>query len=172
MAETSLITISEVQEFERIDSKFNQSRFDAYIKEVQRKNLRNLLGDALYYAFMNDDRTSGIYKTLLDGETYTFENETIEYYGIKPFLIYSWLALATRRGDTFIATHGAVNFTNNPQQHFETSKDKQRIAAEYAETAQGYANDIIKYLNENNSDYPLWDSDQEVNTSQFISFRL
>ena len=172
MAETQLITISDVSTYRKIDPKFNEEKFNSYVTDVQRKNLRNLLGAALYYAFMNDARASGIYKTLLDGTTYAYNNETIEYYGIKPYLVYNWLALATREGALHITTHGAVNFTNNPQLHFEASKEKERIASNYQQTAQDYGNDIIKFLNNNNSDYPLWKSDQETNTTEFVTFRV
>lgn len=172
MAETTLITISDVQEFRKIDPKFNSDKFNAYVKEVQRKGLRNLLGDALYYAFMNSDRLTGTYETLLNGTTYTYSNQTIEFYGIKPFIIYHWLSIATREGDLFLTTHGAVNFTNNPQQHFEQSKEKQRIAAEYIDTANMYANDTIQFLNEHTSDYSLWKSEIETSNAEFISFKI
>ena len=54
MAETALITITNVRDFRLVDSKFDSTKFAAFVQEVQRKNLRGLLGDALYYAFMND----------------------------------------------------------------------------------------------------------------------
>ena len=88
MAEAALITISDVQTYRKIDPKIIQAKFDAYVNEVQRKNLRELLGDALYYAFMADDRSAGIYKDLLDGKTYTYSGDTIQYYGLVPLLVY------------------------------------------------------------------------------------
>jgi hypothetical protein len=172
MTEISLITIADVQKFRRIDSKFNQEKFDAYLNEVQRNNLRNLLGDALYYAFMNDDKISGIYKDLLDGKVYNYDNTEIQYFGLKPFISYCWLSIAVREGDLFISTTGPVNFANNPQRHFELSKEKERIAIAYTEIANDYANDIIKFLNENNENYPLWKNKKETNSSEFITFKL
>jgi len=140
--------------------------------EVQRKNLRGLLGDALYYAFMDDTRVSGIYKELLDGKSYTYDGETIQYYGLRPVLCYWWLAIAARESDLFQSSWGAIQLTNNPQQNFEASREKERIATTYMETAQGYANDVIKYLSENSASYPLWEGDEETNPSEFLSFRI
>lgn len=172
MAETQLITISDVSVYRKIDPKFNTDRFNAFVTDVQRKNLRGLLGDSLYYAFMNDSRASGIYKTLLDGTTYEYNSETIKYYGLKPCLCYWILAIMAREGDLFLSQHGAIQFTNNSQQNFENAKQKEQVAANYMETAAGYANDVIKFLNENASSYPLWNSGTEKNESNFTTFRI
>jgi len=168
MAESSLITIIDVQKYRRIDSKFNQERFDAFVNDVQRRNLRGLLGNALYYAFMADARAAGIYKELLDGKVYN----GVQYYGLKPALIYWWLAIAARESDLFQANIGAVQFTNNPQQNFETAKEKERLATGYMETANEYANDIIQYLYANSSSYPLWQSATATNQTNFLTFKI
>ena len=136
MAETSLITIANISEFRKIDPKYNQDKFDAFVMEIQRKNLRGLLGDSLYYDFINDARTTGKYKELLDGKDYQYDSQTIQYYGLIPLLVYWWLAIDARENDTYHSTYGAIQFTNNPQQSFESSKEKERIAAGYMETAQ------------------------------------
>jgi hypothetical protein len=172
MAETHLITIAEVQAYRRISATFNQDRFNSFVMEAQRTNLRGLLGDSLYYAFMADSRASGIYAELLNGKSYVVNAETIQYYGLKPALIYWWLAIATREGDLFQTNVGAVQFVNNPQQSFDTAKEKERIATNYMQTAQGYANDIIKFLNANSSSYPLWKRLGETNKTNFLTFRV
>lgn len=172
MAEAVLITLNDLQAYRQIDAKFNTARFNSFAQETQRKNLRNLLGDELFYEFMEDDRTSGVYEKLLNGEAYQVNGKTIQYYGIKPALCYWWLSLAAKEGDLFMATYGAVKFANNPQQHFESAKEKNKVSADYSETAQYYANDIIKYLNNNSTNYPLWTRDVEKSPKSFISFRL
>lgn len=172
MAETNLIGIPDVQTYRKIDPKFNIDRFNGFEQELRRKNLRRLLGESLYYAFMDDDRVSGIYSDLLNGKKYTVNNQTIEYYGMKPYLSYLWLSIACREGDLFMSTYGAVGFTNNPQQHFESSKIKDQMVKEYTQTAQDYANDIIKFLNNNSSLYPLWVTDTETKPMKFFTFKI
>jgi hypothetical protein len=172
MAETTLITISDVQAYRRISPTFDVNRFNSFLTGVQRENLKGLLGDALYYAFMADTRTAGIYKELLDGKSYSLDGETIQYYGLKPILVFWWLAVATREGDLFHSNMGAVQFTNNPQQNFETAREKERIATGYMQSAQSYANDCIKFLNANASSYPLWKSTEEANETNFLTFRI
>lgn len=172
MAETQLISINDIQTYRRIDPKFDVNRFNAFVTDVQRKNLRNLFGDALYYAFMNDARTGGIYYDLLTGKIYTYESNTIQFYGIKPFLCYCVLAILARESEMFISTYGAVEFVNNSQQSFEKSKEKERIAVGYMETAQYYANDVIQFLNEHSTSYPLWVINSEKKTTEFTTFKL
>jgi hypothetical protein len=168
MAETSLITIADVQVVRRISATFDQLRFDTFVQEIQRKNLRNVLRDELYQAFMADDKIAGIYADLLNGKEY----DDIKYYGMKIILCYWWLAIAAREGDLFQSNLGAIQFVNNPQQSFETAREKERIAVQYMETAEGYVNDMIKFLNFNSSSYPLWQSANEKNESNFLSFKL
>ena len=174
MAESILITNSDVQTYRRIDPNFNSDRFDAFAMDVQRKNLRELLGDSLYNDFFSGyPHSSGTdYYKLLNGTDYTYNSNTIHCYGIKPVLVFWWLALATREGDLFTANHGNIQFVNNQQQMYESSKEKDRIAGSYMQTANMYANDLIQYLNENNSLYPLWEGDSEQNSVDFIMFRV
>lgn len=171
MAESVLITIADVRNYrKKVDLKIDD--FDEFAGEIQRNNLRQLFGDALYYDFMNDDRTSGKYEELLNGKTYTYDGNTINYYGLKPMLCYWWLAKFITEGEIYHSQHGSIQFTNNPQQNFEETKQKRTVASSYMETAQNYANDVIQFLNQNSSTYPLWKSQDKGTRSQFVSFRL
>lgn len=172
MAETQLITISDLTAYRKIDPKFNTDRFNSFVNSVQRNNLRSLFGDALYYDFMNDDRTSGKYAELLNGKTYTYSGHTIQYYGLKPLLSFWVLALIARESDMYLAQHGAVMFTENTQQPFSTAKQKDRISAGYMEEATTYENDVVQYLNYYSSTYPLWDGGSETNEAELISFKI
>ena len=172
MAESALITITDVQTYRRVDPKFDSNRFAVFEQETRRKNLKGLLGDALYYAFMADSRNAGIYAELLNGKSYSYNAQTIQYYGLKPMLCYWWLTIAARESEMFQANIGAIQLVNNTQQMFETAKEKERIAAGYMETAQGYANDLIKFLNTNAATYPLWEGKGEKNPVNFVSFRV
>lgn len=171
MAETQLISLDDVQEYRQVDPKYDVNRFNTYVNSVQRRNLRDLLGDAMYYAFMEDDRSSGKYKELLDGKTYAYSGDTITYYGLKPALCFWVLALMARESDMYMAEHGAITFVDNPQQNFQSAKSNERTAQLYMEEATSYANEIIKYIGENSSTYTLWESEAQVNESSITSFK-
>lgn len=172
MPEAILITQADVREYRQIDANFDQNRFNSFCNDVQRKSLRGLLGDALYYDLMSDSRVAGKYKDLLDGKDYQYAGNTIHFYGIKPILCYWWLAIAAREGDLFLSSIGAIQFVNNPQQNFESSKSKERISSEYSATAQMFTNDLIQFLGQHNSIYPLWQGGQETRKNNFTSFRI
>jgi hypothetical protein len=172
MAETALIAVADVNAYRQVDTKIDSTRFASFVMQVQRTNLRNLLGDALYYALMADARSAGIYADLLNGKDYTYQGHTIRCYGLKPILAYWWLALEAREGELFHSGYGTIELVNNPQQNFESAKNKERIAASYTETAQGYANDLIQFLNDNAATYPLWIGGTEANESHFVSFKI
>lgn len=172
MAETQLITISDLTNYRKIDPKFNEDRFNSFVDSVQRENLRGVFGDALYYDFMNDDRTSGKYKFLVDGESYTYSGRTIQYYGLKPLLSFWVLALIARESDMYLSGYGAIAFVDNSQQQFQSSKQKERIAAGYMEEATRYENDLIQYLNEKYTTYPLWDGRIKTDENEMVSFKI
>lgn len=172
MAETQLITITDIQSYRRIDPKYDSNRLNAFISAVQRRNLRDLLGDALYYDFMNGDRTAGKYLDLLSGKTYTYRSETVQFYGLKPILVFWALAILTREGDFYHSDHGAISFADNPQQQFQVAKEKDRIAVSYMEEATRYANEAKQFLNQNASTYPLWKSTSKTNETEFITFKI
>jgi hypothetical protein len=172
MSETILITIADVSEYRRIDPKFDINRFNGFAKEVQRNNLRDLLGMSLHYdLFLIPTATK--YTELVSGKTYKDSSDNdVQFYGLKPAICYWWLAVMAREGDLFHSAYGAIELVNNPQQNFERAREKERVAVGYMETAQTYANDAIRFLNANKSTYPLWKCEEEENKTNFISFRV
>jgi len=148
------------------------NRFNAFVNDIQRNNLRDLLGMSLYFdLFLIPTATK--YVELINGKSYTDKSgNIIQFYGLKAALCYWWLAIMAREGELFHSAYGAIELVNNPQQNFERSREKERIAAGYMETAQVYANDIVKFLNANTDTYPLWERDSEENKTNFISFRI
>lgn len=174
MAETILITNSNVQVYRSIDPTYETGRFNGFAMEAQRDNLRGLLGDSLYLDFFSGyPHASGDkYEKLLNGDTYTISSQSIKYYGLKPLLVYWWLSIATREGDMFTANHGSIEFVDNPQQTYQRAKDRDRIADSYMQTAVQYSNDLVQYLNEKSSTYPLWCGKNEENPTDFLMFKV
>ena len=172
MAETQLITLSEISTYRHVDPTFNADKLNAFIDSIQKRNLRDLFGDKMYYAFMADDRTSGKYKELLDGKTYIYDDNIIQYYGLKPMLCFWALAVLMRESETNISYHGAVEIFDNPQQQFKPAKEKERLAVGYMAEASKYANEVIRFLDEHSSTYTLWDSHKDIDSVEFLTFKI
>jgi hypothetical protein len=166
MAETILITNSDVQEIENISPTFISDRFNAFATRVQRIQLRELLGDALWYDFFQNI-TDAKYVTLRDGGTYTnCDNETVQYFGLKPFITYHWLVLYVSQADYFASNIGGKQFREDGS--FDIHKYKRQIRDNYLEEAIRFRNNITAFLNENESTYPLWNTgDENGNVTEY-----
>jgi len=164
-----ILTQSNVQEYRNISNNFNQERFNAFAFEVQQTQLRELLRDPLYTALYNDlsettgQPTAQKYVDLVDGKEYELDNDTIIYYGLRPFLAYHWLALNVREGDYFQADYGNIQFQDNPQDNMTKINQKtiDRINSAYFKNVTSYRNNIVEFLNENDSTYPEWEGRAE-----------
>lgn len=171
---------TDVQEYRDISANYKQERFDSFALEVQETQLRELLGDGLYYALVNDLDANGEpqtqkYTDLVDGKEYVYDNETIFYFGIKPFLSYHWLALNMREGNVRQADYGNVVFDDNPQDNMVSVSQKQidRVNAHLMTNVTSYRNNIVRFLNENDSEYEQWDGKTDTKSkSQFNSFTI
>lgn len=169
--ERLLININDVRAYRDLDPKYDGERFNAFLRDVQRMNLNEFLGDAMYYDFMQNI-TDANYANLLNGTTYTFQSKTVEYMGLKPILVFWWLAKAVREGDHFLVNYGNVEFMDNPQQNYQNAKTKEIIAGDHMISASRYQNKAIQFLDENKTDYPLWESKKKVKGTNFTTFKL
>lgn len=169
--ERLLINIEDVREYRDIDPNYNEERFNAFLRDIQRRNLRDFLGSSLYLDMMNNIAESK-YTDLVEGKEYTYESETIEYLGLKPILVYLWLAKVAREGEQYITNYGPVNFDNNTQEMFKQSANKERIANDYMATSQYYMNEAIRFLDTYYTTYPLWKRRIEKKGTQFTMFKI
>lgn len=178
MAAKIILKSSDVDEFRKISDQYNEQKFNAYAFDLQQVYLRELLGNALYYQLYNDLDAAGIpqnepYIKLVNGESYTDGDDTLIYFGLKPFLSYHWLKKAVIHGDQFFADYGNIGFENNPQDNMKktSSSEKSMITKDYETAIISYRNNIAQYLNEKSSDFPKWDgANENVNKSSFSFF--
>lgn len=175
MAETLLISLSEIRDYENVSANFDSNRLEPLVREVQRTHLRELLGQELYFDMFDKYPDGGVYDDLINGVDYTYNSETIYYYGIKPFLCYHWLAKAVLRNDFFVSDYGNVAFDLDSESHLNraSNRDRQAVKEQFLESATGYRNDIAKFLNNNGASYPLWmGKDQNENKTRFSMFHV
>ena len=137
-------------------------RFDElfpFILEAQRGWLRKtVLGEELYYA-MEQNRTTSPYPDLINGVAYTYEDNTVYYYGLVPALVYYSWALFMRGNNMKITRSG--NKTKSKSNSEDASAELQ--AAEYNKAMNNalmYANEVRRYLQKNNTTYPLYEPSQ------------
>ena len=158
-----LITLSNVRQYRDVDTQYDPVRFSAFLKEVQEHDLKELLGDALWLNFF-ENITDINYATLLNGVEYTYNNQTILYSGLKPFLVWAWLAKLPLEGNLHHTQSGDVSYLRDITA--SPSKSVMNQALEnYKQNKLVERNKIIQFLNTNPNTYPLWESDYQQNTT-------
>src|ERR1043166_4766815 len=90
MPEVYLISQDDIQKYHTI-GEIPKGRIDPLIIRAQELDLKPVLNESLYYDFMTKYNSSGdpmysYYQNLLNGTTYTYSGQTIQFPGIKPML--------------------------------------------------------------------------------------
>lgn len=180
MAKKIILKEADVKEYIDLSGNFNNARFDKFALRVQEQQLRELLEDPLYNLLYSDLDASGVpqnepYIKLVNGETYTDSGDQIQYFGLKPFISFHWAAINTREGDNFAADYGNVSYDPNPQDSL-TGRSQgalDRLSSSYMKSVTSYRNNIVKYLNDNDTDFPDWTGRKENKSKTgFNSFHI
>jgi hypothetical protein len=156
---------ADVEKYRNISNNFDSDKFNAFALEVQETQLREMLRDPLYYQLVQDldangDPQAARFIRLVNGTTYTYDSDTIQYYGLRPFLAYHWLALNLREGDYFAADYGNIVYSSNEQDNMTKIDNKgiDRINSAYYKNITSYRNNIVQFLNEDeDNEYPEWE---------------
>ena len=164
MTETALITNSDIRTVRNLSATFSADRLNGYILEAQRMNLQDLLGQGLYLDFVNNISSSK-YQTLLNGEEYEYAGYTINYYGIKKYLIYVVLGILAREGDIWHSNIGNREYNDD-----RSNKTNNVLANSYMSTASDFGNGIKQYLDTKSATYPLWEGNSlEIGSDYYFN---
>lgn len=106
-------------------------------------------------------KTENAYTKLLNGTTYTLDSNTVLYQGIRPFLSWHWLSQYVTDGGMKQADMGNVGYMGETFSH-APSKQLQMAKDEYSQKVIVTRNQIVKYLDIENTSYPLWESRAKI----------
>ena len=137
-----------------------QGRFDPYIIKAQELDLKPILNDVLYYDFITKfdnsaDSMYDEYQNLLNGTTYTYAGQTIEFPGVKPMLCSFVLARFIPMNQVNITRYGVVTKTNG-QSEPTPAASLAYMANTMKSDAVAYQNQVIQFLEQNPTTYPLY----------------
>jgi hypothetical protein len=154
-----LISISDFEGFPAISVNTNVvKKLNPYIKEAQELDLLPILGQELYWALMEDFEASpslATYSDLFNGSEYTLNGRTYKHQGLKPALIYFTYARYRMNANEEETATGLV-IKNNPYSEPASEKSIARRVDQARSAAFAYMEPVIKFLNDNEEDYPLW----------------
>jgi hypothetical protein len=157
-----LITKTDIQIY-RPTAVLDDDRIKPFILEAQRMDLRPVLNDAFYYAFVNDfDTGTGLnvtaaYEKLRSGGTYTYNALTIQFDGVEPMLAYFALARFVQDNQLHITRMGITVKSTQQSEPAEPTQIR-TIVNELRSAALSYQAQVIQFLETEIANYPLYNT--------------
>jgi hypothetical protein len=156
-----LITKEDIKVY-RPTAELDDARIKPFILEAQRLDLKPVLNDALFYDFVLKfdetlDSSYAKYQELLTGKVYTYNSNSIYFDGIKPMLSYYALARFVIDNPINITRMSIVVKTVNQSTPADASQIKMFVN-ELRSAAMSYQNQVVKFLCDNSTTYPLYNS--------------
>lgn len=161
MAQTLLINREDFRPFRDIADNIDAARrLDTYIQEAQQHDIRPVLNacgkDFFYYITQNQQNTA--INKLLEGGTYTdSDGDTIDFKGLKPAIVYYAYARFLSNQQVNVTRHGITAKTSQYSEPI-SGNTITRLIEEARSNAYAYMQEVEKFLCENETDYPLWNS--------------
>lgn len=137
-------------------------RLDTYISEAQNFDLRPLLGEELYFDFINN-LTVQKYIDLKNGKNYIPSDytATFNFLGIKPVLVYFTYSRFLLN-DNYRSTN--AGFVQKVTEHSNPVDEKTiaRLASQARASALSYWKDVLLFLYTYSDTYTLWGGNDKV----------
>jgi hypothetical protein len=124
----------------------------------------------MYYDFINkvsSDTLTTAYNNFFTGKTYVYNGKTIQYYGIKPYLALFVVAEISVLGNVFLTNKGMMEFNDEQTIKVPSQSKITAVSQEFASRGGIYENDIIQFLQQNKSNYPLWEDKNKKLITRF-----
>ena len=175
MAEQIIITAADIQGFWDLSPNISTTKIDAGILRAQQADLKKILGDYLYFAFIEDFNGSNwdtaIYQKLFDGESYTYNGGSIYFNGVKPLLCgYAWrrILISTKIN---VVEDGQVIHTIEESEHLEDfqARANERKVIDDSIRLEG---ELLQYLVTKRSTYPLFNTKDNTYQDNKTSYRF
>ena len=171
-----LIDITDIKKYRDISSNIDSSRIDSQISSAQIEDLRAVLGDPLYLDFVTKVFDTGSadytkYQELLNGKQYTYEGNTIEFYGIKPMLVRYAYANIVRTQNVNVTRFGVNRKLTDQSEPIEKA-DLSNEIRDAKNHALVYQENTIKFLTNNTTDYPLYSVDESTDPNNSGGFEF
>jgi len=140
---------------------------ERHIKDAQNIDLKEFLGSPLYFDMLAN-RSDEKYVNLIRGEnyecTYNGTTYTVEYKGLQDVLSYWALARIVKFHGAKITAQG---ISEDLYEHSESISRRNRMdmSNSFKSLADEYQKDVVDYLENNSSTYPLYTVAKPINTT-------
>lgn len=154
----TLLTLEDIQEHKPMSKNIDwDKKVEPFIKEAQYFDLKDIVGDALYLALVQEVDTDNFvkYGDLWKGSTYKCGGDDTINPGLKKVLVYYSYARFLTNAPTNSVAYDMVR-KENKYSEGTSRKDLADSVAQAQSGGRGLEFDVIKFLNTNSSDYPLY----------------
>ncbi|MGZ3874824.1 MAG: DUF6712 family protein [Mucilaginibacter sp.] len=160
----NLINQTTFQRYEDISVNIKPERLNVFIKKAQDLDLKPFLGRALYYDLIRHfnedgtikDDTPQPYKDLFNGSEYLDKyGHIVLYEGLQPTLVYFTFARFIEADAIHYTASGPV-IKHHDNGDPLNPKDLVKLVQQQRSVANAHANEVEKFLFDNNDDFPLW----------------
>ena len=168
--EILLIDRVDVEKVYPIGKSIKDERLDTYIKRAQQSDLKDFIGEQMYWRLFEDAGEQEIVD-LLDGVEYEWDNKTIFWNGLKQLLsIYAYRRLI-QKNSTFV-TRGGVSRKLTEESTAEVDAQIQQGSRDVRGDAARMEKEAWQFLDEKRKDYPDWDQSTRKNQGLKSGFRI
>ena len=155
-----LVQLTDFSNFRDVSVNTDTDRINAFIRESQMREMRSLLGDALYKALIDDftpDAGEGTFSEqrftdLWFGVAYIRDNFSVQFNGFKPAIVYYAYERFLYYQKLNVTRYGVRTLQDNDLSNDAPFTKKWQVSAD--SMGLMYQEDTEKYLNENDSTYP------------------
>ena len=174
MVNELLITFNNFQDYKDISPNINKSKdLEPYILQAQRMDLQPILGNAFYLDVIQKtlypvgSPTTGEYDNPVNGVIYNDGTNNVQYYGLKPLIVYYFYARFIDNNDFRVTKYGNSIKQNEFSQ--PAGGQTQRHVNNARSAAQYYQDNLLTYLCNNSTLYPLWKQNVKETRNASIS---
>lgn len=156
MAQTYLITKTDILEYRQISKSVRSDVLNMHIIDAQFTDVQKLLGMEFYNdLILNYSDTK--YQTLLNGGTYEYNGTTYTNVGLKAVIVHYFYARYVLTGSQIDTAFGRVEKLSNDSEKVDYS-GKKTVSKMNQQSAFTYWENVKLFLDRNNSDYELWNN--------------
>lgn len=156
---TILLTLSDFLTITSISASLNgDKKLLPYVGEAQQFDLKEVMGSAFYLDLVKDFEGSPQlqkYSDLWNGSEWICNGKTYRHEGLKTVLIYFSYSRYILNSSQQETAFGIV-LKQEQNSEYVSEKTILRKADNAKSGAFAYMDDVIRFLNDNSTDYPLW----------------
>lgn len=154
MAESTLINLDQLREQYDVSKNYREDRLNAHIWRAQRNDVKPILGAPLYYDLM-ENITAPKYVLLVNGGEYDYNGNTIYFQGLQQLTGAYTYSRIVEHNNMFVTAKGNKQKTDNNSQKIEDITTETEGMGARSE-AYNIALDVMQFLSNNPTDYPLY----------------